>query len=165
MYGSDSFHLISKSSKRHFSILSIEVIMIRSWEGPISFPPSFKRSTLVISLLTIFSLGLSFYFLPAFLHDYKSASTTPAGFSDKTRICFDTLSGYIFLKKLHKNHNCWASASRLMPPASAFDISIRYRSIPLHDWVPLFLYWTGSGIGILFYSGTGLTGCRIVRHF
>jgi hypothetical protein len=32
----------------------------------------------------------------------------------------------------------------------AFDISIRHRSIPVTDWVFLFRYRTGSGIGTLF---------------
>ncbi len=37
-------------------------------------------------------------------------------------------------------------------------------SIPVVDWVPLFLYQTSSGTCILFHSCTGLTGCRTVRH-
>ncbi len=32
----------------------------------------------------------------------------------------------------------------------AYWISVRYRSIPVPDRVPLFQYRTGSGIGILF---------------
>ncbi len=28
----------------------------------------------------------------------------------------------------------------------AYDIKVRYRSIPVQDWVPLFRYRTGSGI-------------------
>jgi hypothetical protein len=47
-------------------------------------------------------------------------------------------------------------------PASC--ISVRYRSIPVPDWVPLFRYPTGSGIGFFVHSGTGLTGLRTVRH-
>jgi hypothetical protein len=43
-------------------------------------------------------------------------------------------------------------------------LSVRYRSIPVPKWVPLFQYWTGSGVGIFFLYGTGLTGCRTVRH-
>jgi hypothetical protein len=39
-------------------------------------------------------------------------------------------------------------------------ISVRYRSIPVPDWVPLFLYWTGSGINNFVHSCNGLTGCR-----
>jgi hypothetical protein len=47
-------------------------------------------------------------------------------------------------------------------PASC--ISVRYKSIPVPDWVPIFRYQTGSGIGIFVHSGTGLTGCQTVRH-
>ncbi len=43
-------------------------------------------------------------------------------------------------------------------------ISVRYRSIPLPDWVPLFRYRTGSGIVISDHSSTGLTECRTVQH-
>jgi hypothetical protein len=43
-------------------------------------------------------------------------------------------------------------------------ISVRYRSIPVPNWISLFRYRTGSGIGIFVHSGTGLTGCRTVRH-
>ncbi len=39
-------------------------------------------------------------------------------------------------------------------------ISVRYRSIPVPDWVHLFQYCTGSGIGIFVHSGTGLIRCR-----
>ncbi len=56
----------------------------------------------------------------------------------------------------------WCRAAGIGIPAS--DISIRYRSIPVTDWVFLFRYRTGSGIGTLFHSGIGLTRCRIVRH-
>ncbi len=35
---------------------------------------------------------------------------------------------------------------------------------PVPDWVPLFWYRTGSGIGIFVHSGTGLTGCQTVLH-
>jgi hypothetical protein len=42
-------------------------------------------------------------------------------------------------------------------PAS--DISVRYRTRFL-----LFRYRTGSGICLLFQSGTGLAGCLTVRH-
>ncbi len=41
--------------------------------------------------------------------------------------------------------------------------SIHYLS-PVSDRVSLFRYRTGSGIGISFYSITGLTGYRTVRH-
>jgi hypothetical protein len=34
------------------------------------------------------------------------------------------------------------------------DISVRHLSFPVPDWVPLFRYRTGTGIGILFHSGT-----------
>ncbi len=58
------------------------------------------------------------------------------------------------------NHS-WTLPSRLMPsgisnPAS--DISVRYRRIPLPEWVPLFRY-RESDICVLYHSGTGLTGC------
>jgi hypothetical protein len=49
-----------------------------------------------------------------------------------------------------------ALAAGISIPAS--DISVRYRSITVLVRVPLFRYRTGSDIGILFYSGTGLTG-------
>ncbi len=35
----------------------------------------------------------------------------------------------------------------------AFDISVRYRNIPVPDWVPLFWYRPDSGIGIRHSSG------------
>ncbi len=52
-----------------------------------------------------------------------------------------------------------------MPPASRFPscISVRYQSIPIPGWVPLFRYQTGSGISIFVHSGSGLSGCRTVR--
>jgi hypothetical protein len=31
-------------------------------------------------------------------------------------------------------------------------------------WVPLYRYRTAPGIGIFVHFGTGLAGCRIVRH-
>jgi hypothetical protein len=50
--------------------------------------------------------------------------------------------------------------------ADAAAIGIRHlKPVQEHSGtyqIPLFLYWTGSGIGILFLSGTGLTGCLIV---
>jgi hypothetical protein len=46
---------------------------------------------------------------------------------------------------------------------SASCVSVRYRSIPVQDWVPLFRYRTGSGIGIFVHSGTRLTGYRTVH--
>jgi hypothetical protein len=45
----------------------------------------------------------------------------------------------------------------------AFIISVQYRRTPVQDWVSLFWYRTGSGIGTSFHSGTELTRCRIVR--
>jgi hypothetical protein len=47
-------------------------------------------------------------------------------------------------------------------PASC--VSVRYRSIPVPDWVLLSRYLTGSGIGVFVHSGTGLIRCRTVRH-
>ncbi len=44
------------------------------------------------------------------------------------------------------------------------SISVRYRSIPVPDWIPVFRHRTASGIGIFIHSGTGLTGCRTFRH-
>ncbi len=44
-------------------------------------------------------------------------------------------------------------------PAS--DFSVRYRSIPVPDWVPLFRYQIGSVICILFHPGTAH---RILRR-
>ncbi len=55
-----------------------------------------------------------------------------------------------------------ADAAGMGIPAS--DISVRYRIIPVPECVPLFGYRTGSGITILFLSGTGLTRCQTVRH-
>jgi hypothetical protein len=48
-----------------------------------------------------------------------------------------------------------ADAAGIGIPAS--DISFRYRSIPVQDWVPLFCYRIGSGICNIFYSDTRLT--------
>jgi hypothetical protein len=67
-----------------------------------------------------------------------------------------TVSGVRFLHLRLKKER---AAGR---PASC--ISFRYRSIPVPDWVFLFRYRTGSSIGIFVHSGTGLTGCRTVRH-
>jgi hypothetical protein len=47
-------------------------------------------------------------------------------------------------------------------PASC--ILVRYRSIPVPDWVLLSRYRTGSGIGVFVHSGTGLIRCRTDRH-
>ncbi len=47
-------------------------------------------------------------------------------------------------------------------PASLISDSYRSTSIP--DRSPLYWYRTGSGFGIVFHSGTGMTGCRKVRH-
>jgi hypothetical protein len=52
-----------------------------------------------------------------------------------------------------------------MPPASALRHPVSQSGTgPVQDWVPLFRNQTGSGIGIFVHSGTGLTGCRTVRH-
>jgi hypothetical protein len=48
-------------------------------------------------------------------------------------------------------------------PAPASGISVQYRSVLVPNWVPLFRYRTGSGIGIFVYSGAGLTGCRTFK--
>jgi hypothetical protein len=48
---------------------------------------------------------------------------------------------------------------------SASYISVRYRSIPVPDWVLIFRYRTGSGISIFVHSGTGLIGCHAdIQH-
>jgi hypothetical protein len=47
-------------------------------------------------------------------------------------------------------------------PASVF--SVRYRIKKMPDCVTLIRYRAGSGIVIDFQSGTGLTGCRTIRH-
>jgi hypothetical protein len=72
----------------------------------------------------------------------------------------------------------WASASRPMPLASAFRNLVRYRSIPVPDWVTLLRYRACYGIGNFRYrtgfpfSGTGLvpasavffpSGTRMIR--
>jgi hypothetical protein len=53
--------------------------------------------------------------------------------------------------------------------ADAAGIGIRHLNPvpehPVHDRIPLFMYRTGSGIGIPLHSDTGLTVYRIVRHF
>ncbi len=43
-------------------------------------------------------------------------------------------------------------------------ILVRYRTKKMSDYVSLVRYWTGFGIVCFFKSGTGLTGCRTVRH-
>ncbi len=55
-----------------------------------------------------------------------------------------------------------ADAAGIGIPASI--ISVRYQINPVLDWFTLFRYRTDSGIDISFNSGTGLTGCRKVRH-
>ena len=63
-----------------------------------------------------------------------------------------------------RTYHSWASASRPMPPASVFrhpTFQSGTGAFRYPDWVR---YRTGSGIGILFHSGTGLTGCRTVWH-
>ncbi len=57
-------------------------------------------------------------------------------------------------------HCSWSSASRKLTPASSF----RYRTKKMLDCVSLVRYRTGFGIVSFFQSGTGLTGCRTVRH-
>jgi hypothetical protein len=54
------------------------------------------------------------------------------------------------------NQHSWASASKPMTTRHRFS-GIHHLS-PVPDWVPLLRYRTGSGIGIYFHSGTGLTG-------
>jgi hypothetical protein len=41
---------------------------------------------------------------------------------------------------------------------------VRYRTKKMPDCVALFRYRTSSGIVNHFQSGTGLIGCRMVRH-
>jgi hypothetical protein len=48
-------------------------------------------------------------------------------------------------------------------PASI--ISVRYRIKKMPDCVILIRYRAGPGIVIDFQSGTGLTGCRTIRHY
>jgi hypothetical protein len=48
-------------------------------------------------------------------------------------------------------------------PASM--ISVRYRNKKMPDCISLVQYWIDSGTVSFFHSGTGLTGCRTVRHF
>jgi hypothetical protein len=43
-------------------------------------------------------------------------------------------------------------------------IVVRYRTKKMPDCITLFRCRTGSGIVNVFQSGTGLTGCRTVRH-
>jgi hypothetical protein len=51
------------------------------------------------------------------------------------------------------------------PPALAsLIISVRYRSNLVPDWISLFRYRSGPGIGASFHSGTGMTRCWTVRH-
>jgi hypothetical protein len=47
-------------------------------------------------------------------------------------------------------------------PASI--ISFRYRTKEMPDCAGLVRYWIGPGIVSFFNSGTGLIGCRTVRH-
>jgi hypothetical protein len=43
---------------------------------------------------------------------------------------------------------------------SKSQISVLYTSILVPNWAPLFRYWTGSCICILFHDSTGLNGHR-----
>jgi hypothetical protein len=67
-------------------------------------------------------------------------------------------TGFITVRYKHR----WASASRKLTPASV--ISVRYRIKKMPDCVVLLRYRTCSDIFSCFQSGTGLTGCRTVRH-
>jgi hypothetical protein len=51
-------------------------------------------------------------------------------------------------------------AADIAIPAPIFSV----RSVSVPDWVSLFRYRNGTGIGIYFHSGSGLTGCRTVRR-
>ncbi len=66
------------------------------------------------------------------------------------------LGGNWFMKKTRskKSRNNVPLRPMLLVSAPA---SVRYRSIPVTIWVPLFQYRTGSGINIFVYSGAGLT--------
>jgi hypothetical protein len=55
-----------------------------------------------------------------------------------------------------------ADAAGIGIPASI--ISVQYQRIPVLDCVSLFQYRNGSGIIIIFLSGTRLTGWRSVLH-
>ncbi len=67
---------------------------------------------------------------------------------------------------LHKNNYSWAMHLHHGWCRRHRHSGIRHLSPipedPIPDWVPLFRYQTGSGIGILFHSGTGMTGCRCI---
>jgi hypothetical protein len=63
------------------------------------------------------------------------------------------------------NEHSWALVSRKLTPASASRILDQYWTKKMPDCVSLVRYWTGFGIVSFFQSGTGLTGCRTVRHF
>jgi hypothetical protein len=56
-----------------------------------------------------------------------------------------------------------SDAASIGIPASGF--SVRYRSIPVPDWAPLFWYWTAPCIGILINSSTGLIAAYILFIF
>jgi hypothetical protein len=43
-------------------------------------------------------------------------------------------------------------------------ISVQYWNKKIPDCISLVRYRTGSGTVSFFHSGTGLTGCRTVRH-
>ncbi len=51
-------------------------------------------------------------------------------------------------------------AADIAIPAPIFSV----RSVSVPNWVSLFRYRNGTGIGIYFHSGSGLTGCRTVRR-
>jgi len=79
----------------------------------------------------------------------KLQNSLPKSYQEKNE---ENLQFFNFCSHDHKIGHSWASASRLMPPASssAFDISVWYRIIPLPDWVPLFQYRNGYNIVIFF---------------
>jgi hypothetical protein len=96
-----------------------------------------------------------------------SIEDEPCGNSRKTFDKWKTILVMFWVQSapghLKVNIRIWASALRSMPPASCF--SVHYRSISVPDWVPLFRYQIGSGIGIFVHSSTGLAGsCQTVRH-
>jgi hypothetical protein len=62
-------------------------------------------------------------------------------------------------------------AAKLCIGIKAYSISVRCRNIPVPDWLPLFWYRTGSGIGILVHSRADWTDAgqsgipAFVKHF
>jgi hypothetical protein len=79
------------------------------------------------------------------------------------RRAFDTEAISICIASIHScGIGIEADAAGIDIPASC--ILVRYRSIPVQDWVLLSLYRTGSGIGVFVHSGIRLIRCRTVRH-